>query len=484
MNTLFNSLGAVRWLIMALVTSLWVKPHVNYVPGTPTTLSGKGATALQKILYDRALQMDNTLDDIWNPSMENVVDIKGDVITSMPESVFMKGPQQERGSYKMVLAMTTPFKEAGREGPEPLLGYEEDDELLHMSIYSNDLKKAAKRLGWGLQYEMVNSTGVYQLRPAKFKKWHQENRGRRIREASMLTFEGALTKDPFASTVRQQFCSNIFIPNLAIGDMPVWDVTDLTVTAGSADSLGFYPLKTFSGADSYVESIADKMLTASGTGSAALAFMSVDNLVDLDYYCEHIVKMPKIKIGKASGYIFVVPAEVAYYLSNPNKTGSFGAYYKDITQMSKEEMEFGGILGKFKNLWFKVDSRGPTLTVSGSSGSYTLKPGFVNPGNNDDRNMSPWSATSGSVNYVFDVGFVYGAGSLFESIMVPPQYGNKESTEYMQIVGEAMYEIGGIQQVRFDVDTPTDATGAGKSCIQRSLVMVPMSRITGTTLRT
>lgn len=474
----------LKTFILSLVSMLFYSPRAT-VPGTPGTLATMGATALQKVLWDNHLRMDNTLDDIWNPSMEDVVDIKNDMITSMPDAIFLKGPHQERGAYKMILSLTTPFKEAGREGgSEALLGYEEDDELYHMPVYANDLKKAAKRLGWGLQYEMLNSTGVYNFRNQKFKKWNQENRGRRIREASMLTVETALTKDPFTSTVRQQFCSNIFIPNLALGDMPTWDVTDLTVTNGSADSLRFYPNKTFSGADSYVESIAEHMLTASGTGSSSLAYMSVDNLNDLDYYCEHKVKMPKIKIGKASGYIFVVPAEVAYYLANPNRSGSFGAYYKDITQLSKEEMEFGGILGKFRNLWFKVDSRGPTLTVSGSAGSYTLKPGFVNPGNNDDRNMTPWSATSGSLNYVFDVGYVYGAGSLFESIMVPAQYGNKESTEYLQIVGEAMYEIGGIQTVRYDVDTPTDDTGAGKTLIQKSLVMVLMSRIAGTTIRT
>lgn len=475
----------LRTFILSLVSLLFHSPSLNYVPGTPGTLASMGATALQKILHDRALQMDTTLDDIWNPSMEDVVDIDGDMITSVPESVFMKGPQQDRGVYKMILQMTTPFKEAGREGgDEALLGYEEDDELYHMPVYANDLKKAAKRLGWGLQYEMLNSTGVYAVRTKKMNKWRLENRGRRIREASMLTVESALTKAPFDSTVRQQFCSNIFIPNLALGDMPVWDVTDLDTTAGSADALGFYSLKTYSGADSYIESIADKMLDASGTGSASLAYMSVDNLNDLDYYCEHIIKMPKIKIGKSTGYIYVIPAEDAFYLSNPNRSGSFGSYYKDVTSLTKEEMEFGGIIGKYKNLWFKIDSRGPTLTVSGSSGSYTLKPGFVNPGNNDDRNMSPWSETSGSINYPFNVGFVYGAGALFESIMVPPQYGNKESTEYLQIVGEAMYEIGGIQTVRYDVDTPTDDTGTGKSLIQKQLVMVLTSRVNGSVLRT
>jgi hypothetical protein len=54
----------------------------------------------------------------------------------------------------------------------------------------------------------------------------------------------------------------------------------------------------------------------------------------------------------------------------------------------------------------------------------------------------------------------------------------------LQIVGEAMYEIGGIQTVRYDVDTPTDDTGAGKSLIQKSLVMVLTSRINSSTIRT
>ncbi len=475
----------LKSFLKSLISMLFFAPSINYVPGTPGTLTSMGATALQKTLWDNHLRMDHTLDDIWNPSMESVVEIEKDMITSMPESVFLKGPQQDRGALKMILSMTTPFKEAGREGgSEALLGYEEDDELYHMPVYANDIKKAAKKLNWGLQFEMLNSTGVFALRNQKMNKWRLENRGRRIREASMLTVETALTKDPFTTTVRQQFCSNIFIPNLPLGEMPTWDVTDVTNTAGAVDALGFYPNRTYGATNSYVENIAEQMLAASGTGSSSLAYMSVDNLVDLDYYCEHIVKMPKLKIGKSSGYMFVVPAAVAVYLANPNRIGSFGAYYKDVTQLSKEEMEFGGIIGKFCNLWFKVDSRGPTITVAGSAGTYTLQPGFVNPGNNDDRNMLPWSVDSGSVNYVFDVGFVYGAGALFESIMVPPQYGNKESTEYLQIVGEAMYEIGGIQTVRYDVDTPDDDNGEGKTLIQRQLVMVPMSRISSSVIRT
>lgn len=469
-------------LILKILGLFFIAPHFD-VPGTPGTLASIGASALQRTLYDNHLRMDNTLDEIWDKVAESV-DIKNDKIEKIPESIFTKFPQVPRGTWSMKLQMTTPYKEAPREGSDELmLGYEEDEELYHMPLYWNDIKKSTKALGWGIQFEAMNATGVYQMTTQKYQKYWKELRGRRIREASMLTVEGALTKAPHATTVRQQFCSNIFIPNLAIGDMPVWDVTDLTVTAGSADTLGYYPNKTFSGADTYIESIADKMLTASGTGASSLAYLGVENLDDLIHWLKTYVKMPPITIGGKSGYIFVIPEEVAAYLANPNRSGTMGSLYKDITQLSKEEIEYGGILGSYKCLWFKVDSRGPTLTVGGSSGSYTLRPGFVNPGNNDDRNLSPWSATSGSLNYVFDVGFVYGAGGLGEAIIVPPQYA-KESTEYGQIVGKGSYQIGGIQTIRYDVDTPDDDTGNGKTLIQRSVAMVLMSRIAATTIRT
>ena len=139
------------------------------------------------------------------------------------------------------------------------------------------------------------------------------------------------------------------------------------------------------------------------------------------------------------------------------------------------------MLGKYKSLWFVQDDRAPTVTVSGSAGSYALQPGFHDIGNIDNRNQSPWNATSGSLNYVFNANFVYGAGALAEWIVYNPQYA-KESTEYGQMVGKGSYMCGGIQTARYDVDTPDDendsgGTAAGKTLIQKSICMVLTSRI-------
>jgi hypothetical protein len=474
----------IRQLISLLITSLFAYPHVNYTPKASTGLTAKGAAALRKTLWDKTLREDNTLDDIWN-HLKVSVDIRQNKI-EIPNSVFMQFMTPPPGTSKITVGMTAPFQEAPKEGnEETILGEEEDSRLFHLSIYYNELKKSASMRGWGIDYNEVEGTGLYDLINPKFQKFWMEYRGKRIRVASMLTVEDALTKSPVG--LKQQFCSNVFIPNLPLGSMPRWDVTDLTVTKGSADALGYFSTRTFSGVNTYIEELGSKMMTAAGTGSASKAYLSVENLEDLYIYVKKYIRMNPLKIGKQSGYIFVIPEEVAAYLTNPKRAGGMGELWLNYASLSTEEQSYPGMLGRYKNLWFVIDERSPTLTVSGSTGSYTLQPGFVNPGNNDDRNINPWSATSGSLNYVFDVGFVYGEGGLAEWIVNPLAYA-QEATEYGQLLGKGSYMCGGIQTARFNVDTPDDAfnsagTGAGNQIIQRGVCMVLISRIPTYTAR-
>lgn len=469
-----------------LLAVMFYSPHINYAaaPKSANGLTAMGATALQKTIWDKNLREDITLDDIWD-HVKASVDIRMSNI-EIPDQVFMQFQTPPVGPHKIVVGMSAPLQEAWQEGTdETMLNNEEQLRLYHLSLRYNELKKAVAHRGWGIDYNELDSIGLYQQITPKFTKAWQEYRGKRIRVASMLTYEDALTKSPVS--LKQQFNSNIWIPNLAVGDMPVWDVTNLTTTAGSEDTLGFYPDRTFSGANTYVESIAAKMLAASGTGSTSKAYVDVGNLADLEIYVRLRIKMPPMSIGKGRGYLFVIPSEVAAYLTNPNESGSMGSLWKDYASLNTEEQSIPGILGKYRSLYFIEDDRAPTLTVSGSEGSYTLQPGFMNPGNNDDRNISPWSATSGSLNYVFDCGFVYGGGALAEWIVNPLAYA-KESTEYGQLLGKGSYMCGGVQLARYDVDTPDDAndsagTGAGKTIINRSSCMVLISRKPTTTLR-
>lgn len=462
--------------IARLMVALFYLPHA-YVPASATTLTSMGATALRMQAWDKKLREDSTLDDVFN-RLSDAVDIRMSNI-EVPNSIFMKFEAPPTSTNKLTFAMSTPLKKAFQEGTsEAMLGNEEDLDLLHLTIRYNEIKKAVAHRGWGIDFNDLSWTGIYGTMTSKFVKAYSELRGRRIRESLMLTYASELTKAPVS--LAQQFNSNIFIPNLDLGDMPVWDVTALTNTAGSVDSLGFYPDRTFSGATSYVEDIAAHMLEASGTGATSSAWLDVDAIAALELYVRTKLKLEPITIGKNRGYIFLVPSDDAAILANPKVSGSMGDVWMTASGLSQEEQSIPGILGRYRSLWFVEDERFPTLTVSGSEGTYTLKPGFVQPGNNDDRNLSPWSATSGSLNYVFNVGFVLGAGALAEWIVSDVQYA-KESTEYGKFLGKGSYMLGGIQLARFDKDTPDDAansaaTGAGKTIIQRGSCMVLISR--------
>ena len=477
----------MRFNLFSLILALmWRKPHVNYVPSTADTLTNMGATALRQQAWDKTLREDNTLDDVFDHLSESV-DIKmGDI--EIPNTIFMKFDTPPVASHSLTFSMSKPFSKNAQMGTsEDMLGNGEDVELLHLTVRYNEIKKAAAYRGWGIDFNDMSWTGVYGTLTNKFVKFNKELRGRRIRETLMLTVAEELTKTPVSLT--QQFNSNIWIPNLDYSNLPVWDVTDLTVTDGSADSKGFYSSRTYGGgATRYVEAIADALVSAAGTGSTSLAYMDVEQLASLENYCKTRLKMKPIVVGKRRGYIFVIPTDVAAYLVNPAVSGSMGASWVTLANLSTEEQSIPGILGRYRSLWFVEDDRSPTLTLGGSNGSWTLQPGFVQPGNNDDRNLNAWSSTSGSTNYVFEVGYVLGEAAIAEWIANQIQYG-KESTEFGKFLEKGSWFCGGLQLARFDVDTPDDAnnsggTAAGKTQIQRGSCLVLISRKPIASIRT
>jgi hypothetical protein len=467
--------GLFSFLITALM-SCFVIPFAT-VPATAQTLTQMGATALRMKAWDKMLREDSTLDDIFN-RLKDSVDIRMSEI-EIPNTIFMQFEAPSTSTHYLTFPFSTPLKKAFQMGTgEDMGGNEEDLGLMHLTIRYNEIKKAVAHRGWGIDFNDLSWTGLYGTMTPKFVKAYQELRGRRIREALMLTYGEELTKAPVS--LKQQFNSNVYICNANLNSQPRWDITDLTTTNGAVDTLGFYPNRAFSGANSYVEELANKMMTASGTSSTSTATMNVSQLFALELYCRTRLKMNPLTIGKRRGYIFVCPSDVAAYLVNPSISGSLGEAWASFANLSLEEQTIPGMLGRVRNMWIVEDERAPTLTVGGSTGTYTLTPGFVQPGNNDDRNLNPWSANSGSLNYVFDVGFVLGAGALAEWVVNDLQYA-KESTEYGKFQGKGSWLCGGIQLVRFDVDTPDDvfnsaATGAGKTLIQRGSCMVLMSR--------
>ena len=137
---------------------------------------------------------------------------------------------------------------------------------------------------------------------------------------------------------------------------------------------------------------------------------------------------------------------------NPNKTGSFGAYWQNVAEYMTDRIKIPGEMGRIFETFIMVENpRAPTITVSGDSGSRVIKPGFLRPGNNDDRNNADWANTSGATNFVFDCVFAMGANAL-------------------------AYLGQGIQIPAFDLDTAAQTDGAATSQVQKGVAVIPVSR--------
>lgn len=472
-------------LLKSLLANMFYSPRMANVTsvGTPPTLTSMGAAALARVMYDKKLNEPITaLDDPWvKGELTNVIEMKNYRI-EVPEDIWFQVPTDTSNPHTVRCQALLPLQEAPQEGTaESMPGNEEGLRLMYTNFYYNQIMKAVKSQGWGIEYEDLNGTGAIKMINPLMRRFIAEYKGVRIRKASMLQVEDALTKAPISLT--QNLCPNIFICNIEPTDMPVWDLTAPTVTAGSVDSLGYYSSKTFGGgATTYIEAVCDKMVEASGTGASPVADMRIDDIDRLWYYLTQIVKMPKARIPGtgAMGYLAMCHQEIYDNLTSLANENGFKGYFQAVNQQSGMDIMYTGKLLRYRDIFFASDPRGPTLTLSGSDGSWTLQPGFYNPGDNDDRNNSPWSATSGSINYVYPVFFVYGAGALAERVVVPTQYVN-EVQAYGYLKGRGSYSLGGFATPMWDVDSPDDAndsngTGAGKTLEMRSLVMGICSR--------
>lgn len=475
---LFYSLQAV---LFAVIGAMFHTPFDVTSVGTPPTLTGMGAAALKRVMYDNKLNEPiTTLDDPWvRGQLTNVVKMDGSKMR-VPRDVFFQMPSTNDNTLRCQAIL--PLQEAPQEGDgESMPGNEEGIRLQYCNFYYNQMMKAVKSQGWGVHYEDTKLTGAHKMLDPMIKRLWMEYRGVRIRKASMLTIEDALTKSPVSLV--QNLCSNIFICNLDYNDMPVWDLTAPTVTAGAVDSLGYYSSKTFGGgATTYIEAVCDKMVEASGTSATPVAYMTIDDLDRLWVYLTQVVKMPKGKIGENLGYLVMLPQNVYDDITSLNNSNGFKDYFQAVHNTTADDISYLGIMHRYKDMYFACDPRGPTLTLSGANGSWTLQPGFYYPGDYDARNNAAWSILSGSVNYVYDAFFVYGAGALAERVVIPTKFVN-EVQAYGYLKGRGSYNLSGIATPQWDVDSPDDAndsngTGAGKTLIQRSLVMGICSRKT------
>lgn len=452
-----------------------------YVPGTPSSIDSMYATALRRIAWDSRLRQDTVRHSVFTAVKTDAkVGANGEVEVLKPGvllDVTNVGKNSTGGGQYVTVALRKPLRYKAIYGTNPQLGHEDESMLLRAKLFYNEIKKSIKFSQFGYYYNDTEYLKFVEGYDSALALFHAENDDTRYQVALMLTYADELTAAPVS--LGQQFNKNWFIPNRVASGFPSWDLMALDVTTGAADADGFYSSQNYSGAGTFVENIAASMLAASGTGATPNAILNVDNLTYMRTHVidEHMLNM--ITLDGRPSLILKIPPQVHGWMVNPNNTGSLGEYWENVSGYMdpKQRMIIPGEIGRlFETFVVVEDPRCPTLTVGGSQGSYTLTPGYIQPGNNDDRNKTAWSATSGSANYVFDMCCILGANALGKYTRDDLKTNLAESTEYGQVQGRGTYKGEGVQLVAYDKDTAGQDDGANTTQIQRGACLVPVSR--------
>lgn len=443
-------------------------------PATPTSIVAMGAAALQIKAYNTKLRTESILNDVFE-KLSAVIDYseKG---ANVPDAIFLKLEKAVTGAHSITLPLVMRLSGAPTYGNTVLIGQEESLVLRHMTVYYNLIRKAVATEQYGVNANDVSAYDLYGQIGPLMVDYFAELRGKRIREASMLTIASELVEAPIS--LKHKFNSNIFVPNTALGGMPVYDTLASTEATSAA-----YPYSNAMSDNSggRIDDIYRVLGNATnGFASPERAILTIESLLALDYHCVENLKHEPIMIGGQATLVFAIPSTQMIKLLNPAgdpaTTGgrNIGWIWKEVSALQKIEQMIPGAYCRVRHLLLVEDTRYATLTVGGSLGAATLTPGFLQPGNNDGRNRAPYSAAS---NRVFDVGCVYAKGGIVEWIVQPLKYAT-EAYDYEMIKGKGAYQCAGIQLVQYNVDPSSGTASDDATNYNRGTCLVIMAQPT------
>jgi len=470
-------LGALTYNVRVGFRAMFAVPCVNYVPDSASSVDTQNATALRRIAYEKKMRADSIRPSIWT-QLKSAIQIGSDKVAKVMKSgIWLEVTVKPDGGQSCVIAMRKPLRKAPQYGTDNHpLGNEDEQDLLWTRLYYNEIKKGIKYKGWGYLYNDTKYLKFIESYGPAVSEYMAELRDLHIQQALLTTIDEGLTNSPVSRS--PQFNKNWVIPNATEGDYPSWDTTSLTVTNGSADTDNYYSSRTYSGSTTFAENIAAACLAGSGTGATSKALCTVDFMAQLSDYVTSTLALEPVMIDGMPTYMFVIPSRVWHWTVNPNNSGSLGEHFQAVSEYKdpKRATLIGEIGRVYEHFVLIKNLRNPTVTIGGSAGSYTIRPNYVLPGNNDDRNSSDWSNTSGSTNYAFDIAQIVGANALAEYLVDPMVTGLTETNNYGQDQGRAAYLGAGIQIPRFDKDQAGQLDGASATAVQKGSAIVPFSR--------
>lgn len=307
--------------------------------------------------------------------------------TAMPEAIYYKlAPGYELApvvQYPMIKTLSAEATEGDDSTLGNLEGHEEALVTKFGQARANDVAHAVPCNEYGIDANTKEAFQINEQAVDLLAIWGKEYI-ERSRSQSLLERIGQnLQAAPHS--LSPMITPNVYVAGLADASQPVCN----SLTANTwANTVG--------------TALAASSSTAGASCSTLNFFIRLDNWASTQKYIEPVM------IGGKETYIFLLPSSQAVYLKSPSGTGSLGATWFQMQKREDEEQQFNTMLGRIGRILIIEYPRFPTVTLSGSSGAYSLTTAYRGMGRG--TSSDPRDTTSAGR----DVGLLLGKGSIIE----------------------------------------------------------------------
>ena len=391
---------------------------------TPSNLNAN----LVRTYWDTRLQEETLFRDIFSRLRTTFdrtkgIDIPLNALTLEINAAALDGFRQAR------IGFVRSLNGNGRQGDLQLqIGFEETLREQSQEVYFNELSHAAATYEYGIHFHDHKPYGLnMELVTRLLGNWMEEKFGLYYREALLQRRGGNLALSPVFQG--QLWNQRWFVKNAAT--QPAYSTVLQTHTNNIANAL-----------------------IAAGTGENAT--LDANYMNALSHYIT-TNRIEPLSISGQKGYIMTVPTNQKYHALNLDRADSMSSYFTSVNRFPDQLRSVfpeGACLGKWQDIFLVEDERAPTLTIGGSTEPFTLTPGYVHPGNRDERDTSSGAR---------DIGFLLGRAPLIDYYPVKVHH-KYDDYNYEKWQGKGAFCMRGVQMRTYDDVTPTNTSWEQRFC--------------------
>ena len=344
----------------------------------------------------------------------------------IPNSIYMDVADVAiAGANSATITMKLPLTGMPVVGNTRMTGTEEAPITKSGVIYRNNYSHAVRTETYGVRYVDQEAYGLYKEHVDDLGDWASQYEGLEVRMALCEVSAHNLQFGDTSGTCQPLMNSHVHVAGLSNRNQPDYDAT----------------LSTFT------NNVVDAMLTAGGgslapTDAQAASFRLFQNIA---MRAQSSLLWP-MTIGGKQAFTFVVSPLFAQMYADPTWANSGGANWIQFTNLNKEVQNWYGIHGVVHSsigvdIYIVVDPKHPTVLPSGTATPYSMRFGYVWPGDVDLRNLDNPNTR--------DVNILLGRGGVTKWDAEKLHF-VKQDDDYFRIMGNGIHGVRGIQQLRFN----------------------------------